>query len=96
MLNIAHRQTTAYHPESNGAVERLHRRLKDALRARAAAATWADDYLLYSSVSKLSRGKTLVFPQQSLFLELQLSCQMSFYSVMSWLLILLLKILKKH
>jgi transposase InsO family protein len=32
MLNIAHRQTTAYHPESNGAVERLHRRLKDALR----------------------------------------------------------------
>jgi hypothetical protein len=53
-------------------------------------------YLLYSSVSELSRGKTLVFPQQSLFLELQLSCQMSFYSVMSWLLILLLKILKKH
>jgi transposase InsO family protein len=32
MLNIAHRQTTAYHPESNGANERLHRRLKDALR----------------------------------------------------------------
>ncbi len=40
MLNISHKQTTAYHPESNGAVERLHRRLKDALRARAAAATW--------------------------------------------------------
>ncbi len=49
-------------------------------------------YLLYSSVSKLSRGKTLVFPQQSLFFGLQLSCQMSFYSVMSCLLILLLKI----
>ncbi len=31
MFNIAHHQTTAYHPESNGAVERLHRRLKDAL-----------------------------------------------------------------
>jgi hypothetical protein len=43
VLNIAHRQTTAYHPELNGAVERLHRRLKDALRARAAAATWADE-----------------------------------------------------
>jgi hypothetical protein len=39
MLNISHKQTIAYHPESNGAVERLHRRLKDALRARAAAAT---------------------------------------------------------
>jgi hypothetical protein len=40
MLLISHRQTTAYHPESNGAVERLHRHLKDDLRARATAATW--------------------------------------------------------
>jgi hypothetical protein len=32
MLNISHKQTTAYHPESNGAVERLHCCLKDALR----------------------------------------------------------------
>jgi transposase InsO family protein len=30
MLNISDRQTTAYHPESNGAVERLHSHLKDA------------------------------------------------------------------
>ncbi len=43
MLNISHKQTTAYHPESNGAVERLHRHLKDALRARAAAATWSEE-----------------------------------------------------
>jgi hypothetical protein len=43
MLNISHKQTTAYHPESNGAVERLHRRLKDALRARATAATWSEE-----------------------------------------------------
>jgi hypothetical protein len=43
MLHISHRQITAYHPESNGAVERLHRRLKDALRARAAAATWSKE-----------------------------------------------------
>jgi transposase InsO family protein len=41
MLNITHGQTTAYHPEANGAVKRLHRRLKDALHARVAAATWA-------------------------------------------------------
>ncbi len=33
VLNISHNQTTAYHPESNGAVERLHRRLKDVLRS---------------------------------------------------------------
>jgi cleavage and polyadenylation specificity factor subunit 1 len=27
MLHISHKQTTAYHPESNGEVKRLHRRL---------------------------------------------------------------------
>jgi transposase InsO family protein len=34
LLNIQHNQTTAYQPQSNGMVERCHRRLKDALRAR--------------------------------------------------------------
>jgi hypothetical protein len=34
---------TAYHPESNGAVERLHRRLKDTLRARATVVTWSEE-----------------------------------------------------
>jgi hypothetical protein len=43
MVNISHRQTTAYHPESNGAVKKLHRLLKDALCARAAAATWSEE-----------------------------------------------------
>jgi hypothetical protein len=48
MLNFSHKQTTAYHPELISAVFRLHRRLKDALRA---------------SDSERSRGKTLVCPQ---------------------------------
>jgi transposase InsO family protein len=39
-LGIQHKMTAAYHPQSNGAIERFHRRLKDALRARAAAADW--------------------------------------------------------
>ena len=34
--------TTPYHPESNGMVERFHRRLKDALRARSASSDWPD------------------------------------------------------
>ena len=43
LLNIQqHNQTTAYHPQSNGMVERFHRCLKDALRARSAAANWVD------------------------------------------------------
>jgi cleavage and polyadenylation specificity factor subunit 1 len=40
LLSIQHTQTTAYHPQSNGLVERFHRRLKDALQARAAGADW--------------------------------------------------------
>jgi hypothetical protein len=40
LLNIRHIPTTAYHPQSNGLVERFHRRLKDALRARAAGDRW--------------------------------------------------------
>jgi transposase InsO family protein len=42
MLNIQHSQTTAYHPQSNGMVERFHRRLKDTLRARCATANRVD------------------------------------------------------
>jgi hypothetical protein len=40
MININHSPTTAYHPQTNGLVERFHRRLKDALRSRAAATDW--------------------------------------------------------
>jgi transposase InsO family protein len=41
LLQIDHHSTTAFHPQANGMVERWHRRLKDALRSRAAAADWA-------------------------------------------------------
>jgi hypothetical protein len=34
--------TTPYHPQSNKAVERFHRRLKDSLRARLAGGDWPD------------------------------------------------------
>jgi hypothetical protein len=42
LLNIQHSPTTAYYPQSNGLVERFHRRLTDALRSWAAAADWHD------------------------------------------------------
>jgi len=38
-LGMQHVLTTAYHPQANGMVERFHRQLKEALRARAAAQT---------------------------------------------------------
>jgi hypothetical protein len=43
MLSISHHQTTAYHPEASDTVEKLHHRLKGALRVRSAAATWAEE-----------------------------------------------------
>ncbi len=39
-LGISHRLTTAYHPQANGLVERLHRQLKEALRARLDNQDW--------------------------------------------------------
>jgi transposase InsO family protein len=39
-LGIKHVLTTAYHPQSNGMVERVHRQLTDALRARGAGPAW--------------------------------------------------------
>jgi transposase InsO family protein len=39
-LGTRHVMTTAYHPQANGLVERTHRQLKDALRAREAGADW--------------------------------------------------------
>jgi transposase InsO family protein len=39
-LNICHKLTTAYHPQANGMMERFHRKLKEAFRARAAGSDW--------------------------------------------------------
>jgi hypothetical protein len=39
-LGIQHQPTTAFHPQANGMVERCHRRLNDALRARLAGPDW--------------------------------------------------------
>ncbi len=41
-LNIQHITTTAFHPCSNGMVDRCHRQLKEALRAWLAANDWPD------------------------------------------------------
>ena len=40
--SVQHITTTTFHPQANGMVERLHCQMKDTLRARGGAATWAD------------------------------------------------------
>ncbi len=42
VLNIHHITTTAFHPQSNGLVERFHRQLKDAFHARTAGTAWLE------------------------------------------------------
>ena len=39
-LSVRHNTTTGHHPQANGLVERVHRQLKDALRARGAGTDW--------------------------------------------------------
>ena len=43
LLGISHSRTTAFHPQSNGMIERFHRSLKSALRARLAGPNWVDE-----------------------------------------------------
>jgi transposase InsO family protein len=68
MLNITNCQTTTYHPQANGAVERLHRRLKNELYACAAAATWAEELpWLRLGFRAQPREDTDLFPAEVVF-----------------------------
>ena len=42
LLGVKRARTTAYHPQSNGMVERLHRQLKAALKAQPNPSSWMD------------------------------------------------------
>jgi hypothetical protein len=68
MLNISHRQIIAYHLESNGAVKRLHRRLKDALHAHAAAVRWFEELrFVLLGLRAQPREQTGLSPAEAVF-----------------------------
>ena len=65
---IQHVKTTPYHPQSNGMVERFHRRLKDALRARGAALSWAQDLpLIMLALRSTPRDDNGVSPAEMVY-----------------------------
>lgn len=43
LFGTDHHRTTAYHPQANGLVERFHRHMKSALRARLTGPNWIDE-----------------------------------------------------
>lgn len=43
LLGISAHTTTAYHPQANGMIERLHRQLKASLKARTTGPNWMDE-----------------------------------------------------
>jgi hypothetical protein len=62
------RPQTAYHPQSNGLVQRFHRRLKDALRSWAAADDWHDHLsLVMLCIGASFRENSEFSPAEALF-----------------------------
>ena len=75
LLGMQHIHTTAYHPQANGLVERFHRHMKSALRARLTGPRWCDELPwvllgirtapkedLHSSSAELVYGAPLTVP----------------------------------
>ena len=70
LLGVQHHCTTAYHPQANGIIERLHRQLKSALKARLVGPAWMDELPFCSapkedlgcSPSELVYGTTIRLP----------------------------------
>jgi len=67
-LGIQHVMTTAFHPQANGLIERFHRSLKAALRARAASSDWVEQLpLILLALRATPREDSARSPAESVF-----------------------------
>lgn len=66
-LGIQRKRTTSYHPQANGLVERAHRSLKNALRAKATGISWASDLPLVLLGLRSVVGRLGFSPSQVVF-----------------------------
>ena len=67
MLGVKMQRTSAYHPQANGMIERLHRQLKNFLKARTTDPYWMDHLpmVAYSWVYEQHGVKILIVPHQN-------------------------------
>ena len=82
LLGVEHHTTSAYHPQANGRVERMHRTLKNALRSRLDGAPrgWTS-FPSFSLASAICLTPTLAQPQLKQYLERGPCCPGSRQSV---------------
>ncbi|MCP4996891.1 MAG: transposase family protein, partial [Gammaproteobacteria bacterium] len=66
-LNITRNRTTAYHPASNGAIERFHRSLKSSLRASCKTPDWVSALPLVLLGIRTSLNNEGFSPAQALY-----------------------------
>ena len=78
-LGTKHIKTTSYHPQSNGIVENVHRRLKDALRMQQNPTNWFENLpLVLLSLRSTWREETQCSPDELVYgqtLKLPQDCQ---------------------
>ncbi|GFR58986.1 Pol polyprotein [Elysia marginata] len=60
-LGVQIHRTTAYHPQSNGLIERFHRTLKVALKARLQGPNWADELRPSGPTNRPQRGSWNIY-----------------------------------
>lgn len=67
-LNIKHRKSSIYYPQSNGAIERVHRLMKDSIAAMSnKTSEWSDRLLMFKLEYNNSKHAVTNFTGRAIF-----------------------------